>query len=116
MLRFLLFNAFDHDNMATTKEQRRSIVYGPRSPVPLALTFGQLLDYHAEVRPDSPAVISHVQKCTISFRQLQERSIKLAKAMSAAGIGKGSLVGIISGTRYEYLEVNLITNMREARQ
>ncbi|KAF2239480.1 acetyl-CoA synthetase-like protein [Viridothelium virens] len=87
-------------------EQRPpSIVYGPRSPVPLNLTFGQLLDHHAEVRPNSPAVISHVQSCTISFRQLQKRSIDLARAMAQAGIGKGSLVGIISATRYEYLEI-----------
>ena len=91
--------------MSTTREQRPSIVYGPRAPVPLTLTFGELLDHHAEVRPDSPAVISHVQSCTISFRQLRDRSIKLAKAMSKAGISRGNLVGIISGTRYEYLEI-----------
>lgn len=94
-------------------EQRPSIVYGPRSPVPLTLTFGQLLDHHAEVRPNSPAVISHVQNCTISFRQLQERSIKLAKAMAEAGIAKGNLVGIISGTRYEYLEVTPSPNFQD---
>lgn len=91
--------------MSTEKEQRASIVYGPRAPIPLTLTFGQLLDHNAEVRPDSPAVISHVQNCTITYRQLSDRSIKLAKAMAAAGIGKGSLVGIVSATRYEYLEV-----------
>ena len=90
-------------------EQRQSIVYGPRAPVPLTLTFGQLLDHHVEVRPDSPAVVSHVQSCTISFRQLRDRSTNLAKAMAKAGVKKGSLVGIISGTRYEYLEVNLST-------
>lgn len=87
------------------KEQRPSIVYGPRAPVPLTLTFGQLLDHHAEVRPDSPAVISHVQNRTISYRQLCDRSINLAKAMADAGVGKGTLVGIISGSRIEYLEV-----------
>lgn len=95
------------DDMASTMEQRLSIVYGPRAPVPLTLTFGQLLDHHAEVRPDHPAVISHVQGCTITFGQLQKRSIKLAKAMAEAGIRRGSLVGIISGTRYEYLEVSV---------
>lgn len=96
------------DKMAAAKESRLpSIVYGPRYPVPLTLTFGQLLDHHAEVRPNSPAIISHVQGCTISFKQLQERSIKLAKAMARAGVRKGSLVGIISGTRYEYVEVDL---------
>lgn len=91
------------------KEQRPSIVYGPRVPVPLTLTFGQLLDHHAQVRPDSPAVISHVQNRTISYRQLCDRSINLAKAMAHAGIGKGSLVGIISGSRIEYLEVGQTT-------
>lgn len=92
--------------MPASETKPPSLVYGPRSPVPLALTFGELLDHHAEVRPDSPAVISHVQSCTISFRQLRDRSIKLAKAMAAAGIRKGNLVGIVSGTRYEYLEVS----------
>jgi AMP-binding enzyme len=104
---FCFLNSFIDNNMPTTREQRPSIVYGPRAPVPLTLTFGQLLDHHVEVRPNSPAVISHVQGRTISFRQLRDRSINLAKAMTEAGIGKGSLVGIISGTRYEYLEVNL---------
>lgn len=98
------------DKMSTAKDLRPSIVYGPRSPVPLTLTFGELLDHHAEVRPDSPAVISHVQNCTVTFQQLRDRSIKLAKAMANAGVGKGSLVGIISATRYEYLEVNSSTN------
>lgn len=94
--------------MTMAKEQRPSIMYGPRAPVPLGLTFGQLLDHHAEVRPDSPAVISHVQNRTISYRQLCDRSINLAKAMTEAGIGRGDLVGIISGTRIEYLEVGII--------
>ncbi|KAK5065163.1 hypothetical protein LTR84_000999 [Exophiala bonariae] len=86
-------------------ENQLSIVYGPRAPVPLTLTFGQLLDHHAEVRPSSPAVLSHVQGCTVTFKELKDRSISLAKAMSHAGIKKGSMVGIISGTRYEYLEI-----------
>ncbi|ETN38730.1 uncharacterized protein HMPREF1541_06768 [Cyphellophora europaea CBS 101466] len=90
-------------------EKQPSIMYGPRAPVPLTLTFGQLLDHHAETRPDSPAVISHVQDRTISYRQLCDRSISLAKAMAHAGIGRGSLVGIISGTRIEYLEVFFAT-------
>ena len=93
-------------NMATQKEQRPpSIIYGPRAPAPLTLTFGQLLDHQAETRPDAPAIISHVQGCTVSYSQLRDRSIKLARAMRGAGIGRGSLVGIISGTRCEYLEV-----------
>jgi mevalonyl-CoA ligase len=92
--------------MATTKESRPSIIHGPRAPVPLTLTFGELLDHHAEIRPRKPAIISHVQGCTVSFKQLRDRSIKLAKAMQKAGIKKGDLIGIVSGSRYEYLEVS----------
>lgn len=94
-------------------KRRPSIVYGPQAPVPLELTFGELLDHHVDVRPDSPAVISHVQNCIVSFRQLRDRSNKLAAAMAQAGIRKGSLVGIISGTRYEYLEASLVTDADE---
>ena len=93
------------------KQRQPLIVYGPRSPAPLILTFGQLVEHHAEARPNSPAVISHTQSRTISYRQLQERSINLAKAMAEVGTQKGSLVGIISGTRYEYLEVEFSLQM-----
>ena len=103
--------------MSTVMKKRPSVVYGPRAPVPLELTFGELLDHHVDVRPDSPAVISHAQNCTVSFRQLRDRSNKLAAAMAHAGITKGSLVGIISGTRYEYLEASLSKNEEdECRQ
>lgn len=91
--------------MSTASKMPLSVIRGPRAPVPLNLTFAQLLDHHAEVRPDSPAAISHVQGYTISYRELQDRSIKLAKAMAESGIEKGSLVGIICATRVEYMEV-----------
>lgn len=82
-----------------------SIIWGPSAPVPLFMTFGQLLDHHAEVRPDKPAVISHVQGKTISFKGLRERSLQLARSLSADGIGKGDLVAISLGSRIEYFEV-----------
>jgi mevalonyl-CoA ligase len=82
-----------------------SIVYGPSSPVPLELTFGQLLDHNAEVRGDKPAVISHVQGYTASWKQLRSRSLQLAQALSKDGIRKGDLVAIALGSRVEYFEV-----------
>ena len=85
--------------MATDMKQsdngtQPSIVYGPATPVPLTMTFGELLDYHVEVRGDHTAVISHPQNKTISWRQLSDRSIKLARALEEDGVGKGSLVAI----------------------
>lgn len=82
-----------------------SIIYGPSAPEPLFMTFGELLNYHAEVRPDKPAVISHVQDKTISFKDLRLRSLQLATALSADGVGKGDLVAISLGSRIEYFEV-----------
>ncbi len=88
-----------------TKTRPPSIVYGPSSPVPICMTFGELLDYHAEVRGDRPAVISHVQGYTVSFKQLRARSLQLARAMAEDGVGKGDLVAISMGSRVEYFEV-----------
>ena len=95
--------------MATDIQQSRdgtrlSIVYGPATPVPLTMNFGELLDYHVEVRGDHPAVISHPQDKRLSWRQLSDRSIKLARALAEDGVGKGSLVAISLGSRTEYFE------------
>lgn len=91
--------------MAPPEHKQPSIIYGPSAPVPLTLTFGQLLDHHAEVRGDAPAVVSHPQNYTASFAQLRSRSIRLARALAKDGIGKGDLVAISMGSRVEYFEV-----------
>ena len=88
-----------------TAKKRPSIIYGPSAPVPLSMTFGQLLDHHVEVRGDMPAIISHPQDKTMSFKKLRERSIRLAKAMASSGVEKGDLIAISLGSRVEYFEV-----------
>jgi acyl-CoA synthetase (AMP-forming)/AMP-acid ligase II len=85
-------------------ERPPSIVHGPATPVPLNMAFGDLLDYHVEVRGDQPAVISHPQGLTVSWRQLSERSTKMALALAEDGVGKGTLVAISLGSRIEYFE------------
>ena len=82
-----------------------SIVYGPSAPNPLNMTFGELLDHHANVRGNQPAVISHLQDHTLSFKQLRSRSLQLARAMAKDGVKKGDLVAISLGSRVEYFEV-----------
>ena len=90
----------------TASERPRSIVHGPHAPVPLSMTFGELLDHHAATRGNMPAVISHPQNIIVSFKQLRDRSIRLASAMVRAGIGKGDMVAICLGSRVEYFEVS----------
>jgi len=68
------------------------------------MTFGELLDYHVEVRGEHPAVISHPQGMKLSWRQLSDRSIRLARALAEDGVGNGSLVAISLGSRTEYFE------------
>ena len=93
------------DASSSSSSKPPSIIYGPSAPEPLTMTFGQLLDYHAEVRGQKPAVISHVQGKTIWFKDLRLRSLQLARAFSKDGIGKGDLVAISLGSRIEYFEV-----------
>lgn len=94
----------EHD-ARSDEERPPSIVYGPATPVPLIMTFNELLDHHVEVRGDRPAIISHPQQGRIvSFRELQRRSKRLAQAMCNDGIGKGDLVAISLGSRVEYFE------------
>lgn len=81
-----------------------SIIYGPSTPIPLTLNFGELLDHNVDVRGERPAVISHPQGLTVSWRQLRDRSIKLARAMANEGIGKHDLVALSLGSRIEYFE------------
>jgi acyl-CoA synthetase (AMP-forming)/AMP-acid ligase II len=81
-----------------------SILHGPATPVPLNMTFGELLDSHVEVRGDQAAVISHPQGTTVSWRELSERSIKMARALAEDGVEKGTLVAISLGSRIEYFE------------
>lgn len=92
------------DARQTHDGSQPSIVYGPATPVPLTMHFGELLDYHVEVRGDHTAVISHPQGIEVSWRQLSERSIKMARALAEDGVRKGSLVAISLGSRVEYFE------------
>lgn len=92
------------DTVQTTDGFQPSIVYGPATPIPLTMNFGELLDYHVEVRGDHLAVISHPQNLKVTWRRLSDRSIKLARALAEDGVGKGSLVALSLGSRIEYFE------------
>jgi acyl-CoA synthetase (AMP-forming)/AMP-acid ligase II len=68
------------------------------------MTFSELLNHNVDVRGDQTAVISHPQGLNVSWRQLREQSIQLARAMAKDGIQKGDLVAISLGSRIEYFE------------
>lgn len=85
-----------------------SIVYGPSAPQPVPLTFGNLLAQHVKKQPSRPAIISHQQNVTLTYRDLDIRSTALAKAFAHYGVRRGDSVAIMLGSCTEYIEVILI--------
>ncbi|KAF9888954.1 Acyl-CoA synthetase member 2 mitochondrial [Aspergillus nanangensis] len=81
-----------------------SIVYGPSTPRPVSMTFGELLSDHARHRPNNYAIISHHQNVTLTYRDLDNRSTALARAFAGYGVGAGDKVAIMLGSRTEYIE------------
>lgn len=84
-----------------------SIVYGPSAPKPVPLTFGNLLSQHVKQQPNRVAIISHHQKVTLTYKDLDDRSTALAKAFAHYGVRRGDSVAIMLGSRTEYIEVNI---------
>jgi hypothetical protein len=102
-------------------ERPPSIVHGPATPVPLNMTFGELLDYHVEFRGDQPAVISHSQEMTISWRQLSERSIKMARVMLNYAYAEPEMLALLKlvcqciSKPYEITTSSLLTGIKRSK-
>src|SRR5262245_51952205 len=57
---------------------------------------------HARERPDAPAI--HFEGTDLTFRDLDERSSRLANALAAAGTGEGDRVAFLDKNGPEYFE------------
>ncbi|MBE1537400.1 AMP-binding protein [Actinomadura algeriensis] len=62
-----------------------------------------LLRPYAETRPDEPALID--ERGSTGWRELNERTDRLAAALRALGLGVGDAIAIHSGNRREYFEL-----------
>lgn len=60
---------------------------------------------HAEVRPDYPAMVLAGTGESIGYRDLDRRSVRLARVLRAAGLGPDSCVAIIAENRLEWSEI-----------
>ncbi|HZU71359.1 MAG TPA: AMP-binding protein [Acidimicrobiales bacterium] len=63
---------------------------------------GDVVAYHAARRPDHPAVVSDYGSRT--FAELSGRANQLSRALTAAGLGPGDAVAIMSRNRPEFFE------------
>lgn len=68
-----------------------------------AAQVGMKLAYWERVQPDAPAVLSPTGDR--SFRELNENSNRLARALRARGLRAGDAVALVSGNRPEFAEV-----------
>jgi len=67
-----------------------------------ALTVGELLSLQARRGPDRPALDDG--RAQLSYRELDQRANRLAHALAAQGVVRGSRVAILAENRIEYIE------------
>jgi fatty-acyl-CoA synthase len=66
------------------------------------MNIGESLPRNAQHFPDKPAIVDLHR--SVSYRELQERTNRLANYLLSRGIAKGSLVGLSCGSRAEHFE------------
>jgi len=78
---------------------------GPLVRRAAASTVASLFAARARIHPDRPALEDETRR--ITYRELQERTRRLASVLAARGVGHGARVGLLSENRIEVLEVFL---------
>ena len=68
-------------------------------------SFFELAAAVAKVAPDRPAVLSAVE--SVGYAELVGRAERVAAAMSARGLGRGSRIGLLCNNRVAWLEILL---------
>lgn len=61
--------------------------------------------FHAATQPDKPAVVMGRSGETITYRELDERSARLARLLYASGLRPGDKVAILAENHPRYYEV-----------
>ena len=85
-----------------------ALIYGPQDPPLCTKTLGTVIEEQAVAYGDRPAVVVPWQSVRLSYRDLAERSLVVAKALLSTGcIRQGDCVGIMAGNCYQYVEVFL---------
>lgn len=93
----------------STRHQRLSIVHGPPladEPGQVALTIGGYLKEVAQRYTGREALVMRLasgERLSWTYDELWSRSVDVAKTLIAAGVGKGTRVGILMTNRPEHL-------------
>ncbi len=61
--------------------------------------------WHAERTPDAPAIVMGSSGETVTFAQLEERSVRFARALRARGVAPGDHLAVLMENNRAYLEI-----------
>jgi fatty-acyl-CoA synthase len=61
--------------------------------------------WHAENRPNEPAIVMGATGETVSYAELEDRSSRLARALRSRGVGDGDGIAILMENNRAFLEV-----------
>lgn len=84
-----------------------ALVQGPSDPPIRDLTIGAFLRDASLLGGDRRALVVSWQHYEASYRDLEERSALVARALISSGIYPGKHVGIMAGNRFEFIDIFL---------
>jgi mevalonyl-CoA ligase len=97
--------ALGHGTTISMANGRLSIIEGPKSPSLVSITFAEAFDSSWSQHADNVAVIAHEQGVQHTYRELGERSVRLAASLYHLGVRSGDRVAVNLSNRVEYAEV-----------
>ena len=60
---------------------------------------------YAELTPDAPAIIMGSSRDIVTYAQLEERSVRFARALRSRGVGVGDHIAILMDNNRQFLEI-----------
>lgn len=86
-----------------------SYSFTPSTDPLIPLTIGQMFERSVNRHPDQVCVISHHQKLSKTYKELDLDSNRLANYLKSLNVSKGDRIGIWSGNCYEWAIVQIAT-------
>ncbi|KAF7561555.1 hypothetical protein G7046_g2582 [Stylonectria norvegica] len=95
--------------MALSQDGKRalSVVRGPTTPELSTRTLGSIIREQSERHGGRVAFKAPWQSTELTYRDLEDRSKVMAKALLHVGLRHGKCVGVMAGNCYQYIEIFL---------
>lgn len=94
-----------HLNNVPTVTAQMSLIQGSSEPALRNIHLGQLLEAQAARYESKTAIVCSSTNERLTYRQLLERSERVANGLLALGVQHGQVIGILAGNCSEYVEI-----------